>query len=611
MNLSEYFSRPTADSITTDERGWSFNIAIFRVVFLIAGALPWAIRNLHWAEKVLVGLPRGAWIPISFYRWIPYAILTNIGLVKALAILNIGLIVFGILGFYTRLALGGATILSLYLFGLMENFGKIDHYHHLIWFMAILAAGPSGRFLSIDAIRDAVCQADKGASERSVANFGALWTLRYGWVLLGMLYFIPGIAKLHSALTVGWASAANLQHIIWRKWFEIVLFDVHARTPVRLDLLPPRLLELAAYSVIAFEIGFIFLVLFRRARPILALAGIGFHIGNGLGLGIWFTTLFPVYVMLIDWVSLGHKLLPQKDPLLVFYDGCCSTCRRTIAILKEFDLLDRMKLRPVVQTTEYAPEYPELTCVQLRRDLYIAEGPRTTFGYEAYVRITSSLPLLWLLSPVLRIPSIANYGRRLYRHVADERECAIAPAIKSDPDVLSNTLSWIHSVGIGLLACQFAISSMVFTHDQLPGFTARLPKLANRVLAHVDRWRLLWPFAPYPTFSGITPGDITLWEIRWVLPEGEARASPLAYTNAFNNSALVWNMVTVFPSEPDLTNSREIVFTLWQNESPAIRSRTSEARVYQVHYRLMAGVPPAKAVDETLTESVGLVSGGR
>jgi predicted DCC family thiol-disulfide oxidoreductase YuxK len=614
MNLSEYFLRPTADSVATDQRGWSFNLAIFRIVFLIAGALPWAIRNLHWADQVLVGLPTAVWTPISFYRWIPYSILSNVALVEILAILNLALILLGILGLYTRLALGGATILSLYLFGLMENMGKVDHYHHVIWFMAILAAGPSGRFLSIDAIRNSLRRADAGMTEESVATFDALWTLRYGWILLGMLYFIPGIAKLHSALTVGWASPANLQHIIWRKWFESVLFDAHARVPIRLDLLPPRLLELASFGVIVFEISFIFFVLFRRARPILALAGIGFHIGNGLGLGIWFTTLFPAYVMLIDWVSLGQKILPRRGPLLVFYDDCCSMCRRTVAVLGSFDLLGQMKLRPVSQTMEFTAEHSELMQAELRQDLYVLEGSRISAGYEAYVRISSRVLLFWPFSVLLRIPAVANYGRKIYRRVADHRNCALVPVTKHQLDTQSGTLSWVHPVGIGLLLCQFAISGMVFANDELPGFTKRLPRLANRALVHVVRSRPLWPFAPYPTFSGLTSEDVTLWEVRWVSPKGEVRASPLAYTNAFNNSAMVWNLVTRFPSEPapeGLTNSREVVFALWQNESPEIRSASEEARVYQVHYKLIPGDPPAKAVDATLVGSFALTSNHR
>ena len=37
----------------------------------------------------------------------------------------------------------------------MQNLGKVDHHsYHLIWFMALLAAGPSGHFLSIDALKE-------------------------------------------------------------------------------------------------------------------------------------------------------------------------------------------------------------------------------------------------------------------------------------------------------------------------------------------------------------------------------------------------------------------------------------------------------------------------
>jgi len=66
--------------------------------------------------------------------------------------------------------------------------------------------------------------------------------------------------------------------------------------------------SLAGLFTIAFEVGFLPLVGFRRWRLPLALAGLAFHAGNGLVLGIWFSTLFPVYAALVDWASLVSRL---------------------------------------------------------------------------------------------------------------------------------------------------------------------------------------------------------------------------------------------------------------------------------------------------------------
>jgi predicted DCC family thiol-disulfide oxidoreductase YuxK len=612
MDVKPTHSLLAADGLATDERGWSFNLAILRIVFLSAGALPWAVRNFEWADKILPGVPPNVWAPVSFYQLIPHSMLSDVPLVKALAVLNIAFIVLGIVGFYTRVSITLATILSLYLFGLMENFGKVDHFHHLIWFTALLAAGPSGRFLSIDSIRGAVHRGDKGDIDSFLTGHQALWTLRYTWLLMGLLYLIPGVAKLHKALTAGWASSLNLHHILWRKWFESALFEPGAKLPVRLDLLPSGLLEIAAYGVIAFEIGFIFFVLFRRIRPLLAVSGIGFHIGNGVVLGIWFTTLFPAYVSLIDWAHLGKLFRQSQNPLKVFYDGQCSLCRRTVAVLRSLDLFDVLKLQPIKEVADCPAEYPQLTYEVLQKDLCLAQGNQTSLGYDAYLRITQRLFLLWPLSLVMRIPAIAGYGRKLYRRVADTRHCALLPHVDNRQASSAFSAPLVHVVGVTLLAFQLGISGILFMNDELSAFTARLPWLANRTITHVSRLKPVWPFAPYPTFAYTTGGEYLVWEARWVTPGGEVRATPFAYSKTFGNSALVWNVVTSYPSEADeqreRSRSQEMLSALLQNEEPGIRSSTTGARVYYVRYQLVGADPPATRLDEKLMETFAVDS---
>ena len=375
--MAKLWRWPDADELATDGRGWSVNLDIFRVVFLSAASFTWAIRNLSWIIAVMPGLPRSAWSPVSFYRVVPFSLLTNASFAEMLAIANLLFIVLGIIGWRTRWSICGATLLSLYLFGLTENQGKIDHMHHLIWFMALLAAGPSGRFLSIDSLLSARRNADAGSVTGTSLPFDALWTLRYVWILMGLLYLIPGLAKLDRALLAHWASVSNLDNVFWRKWLETSLFALPSNPPIRIDLWPSRLIELSGIGVIAFEIGFLFVVLFRRLRVPAAFAGLGFHIGNGLILQIWFTTLIPAYVALIDWCALGRWMCGARNrPITVLYDGQCRFCRRTIAVLKSLDLFDviQPKQIEVFSVEAAAGQSPSPTPEQMARDLHVIDG---------------------------------------------------------------------------------------------------------------------------------------------------------------------------------------------------------------------------------------------
>ena len=88
-----------ADEVLNDARGWTINLAILRIVILSFGALPWAVLFLHWTEKILPGISREMWVPVSFYRLLPVGFVGNVAVAGGLAAADIVLIALGIVGF--------------------------------------------------------------------------------------------------------------------------------------------------------------------------------------------------------------------------------------------------------------------------------------------------------------------------------------------------------------------------------------------------------------------------------------------------------------------------------------------------------------------------------
>jgi hypothetical protein len=298
------------DAVATDARRWTVNLAIFRVVLLGLGALPFAWRTLQWTEHVLPGLPRDAWRPVSFYAYLPLDVLADARLARWLVLADLAMIALALVGVFTRWTCAAAAILSLYVFGLAQNQGKVDHCHHLVWFMALVAAGPSDRVLSVDAFVATFRRRDRGLASPT----SALATLRCVWILFGLLYLGPGMAKLASAITDGWASEANLRRIVWLQWLWRSLYQPEFVPWRWVDAAPAWVVVGSGLAVIAFESSFILLVLIRRVRPWLAAGGLVFHLMNGLVLGIWFAFLIPAYAALIDWVALGRALARHRSP---------------------------------------------------------------------------------------------------------------------------------------------------------------------------------------------------------------------------------------------------------------------------------------------------------
>ncbi|MGH7894088.1 MAG: DCC1-like thiol-disulfide oxidoreductase family protein, partial [Candidatus Binatia bacterium] len=402
-----------ADEVAASDRDWTVDLAVFRLALLAGIVVPFAWRALRWTEGIMPGLPPDAWAPVSFFALLPRSVLANAELAWWLAVADLVLLALALAGVLTRWTLAAATGLSLYVFGLMQNTGKVDHYHHLVWFLALAAVGPSAHFLSVDAIVAAIRGADHGRIDAPVPPRAALTTFRCIWMLFGLLYFAPGAAKLTAAFTQGWSSTENLRRIAWSQWFTRGLYQPGFTPPSWVDALPSRLFGVGAAAVIAFEVGFVWLVLFRAVRPVLAVAGVVFHVVNGLVLGIWFGFLLPAYAALIDWVGLGRRF--AGSPLLVLYDGDCRVCRRAIAVLRTLDALDTLAPVPASADDPRRRRYAHVTDEMLAHDLWVAEGSRTARGFDAYRWIAWRMPVLWPVAVLLQVPMVARIGRRVYQ----------------------------------------------------------------------------------------------------------------------------------------------------------------------------------------------------
>ncbi len=204
--------------------------------------------------------------------------------------------VLGAVGFKSRWAMSGVLFFGLYHYGVPQIFGKVDHNHHILWISLVLAIAPCGDALSIDSW---------GRVPARSPRYG--FPLRVIWILLGLIYFFPGLWKL---LSVGpeWASARNMSGIMWSEWIARGGYD-----PI-IDISGDRLpLLIGGVMTLATELGFVFLMLWKRTRWMAVVAGIAFHLGVGLTIGIWFVDLPFLYVALIDWAPLVQRVAGSRD----------------------------------------------------------------------------------------------------------------------------------------------------------------------------------------------------------------------------------------------------------------------------------------------------------
>jgi hypothetical protein len=198
--------------------------------------------------------------------------------------------VTGLVGLFSRTSAGVAALSGVYALGAAQFYGKVDHYHHWIWFAALLAVTPCGDALSFDSI----------IRRHPVPSSAACYALplRFVWLLMGLLYFFAGFWKLWDC-GHAWFSSDNLANMMRSSWLENGL-----KQPYPLFLHYPALYKTGGLLTIVFEMSFILLVFLPRWRWLAPVGGILFHLSTWASVGIFFWDLLILYAAFVDWAIL-------------------------------------------------------------------------------------------------------------------------------------------------------------------------------------------------------------------------------------------------------------------------------------------------------------------
>jgi hypothetical protein len=290
--VSKFFSQATHP----------INLGIFRIVLfaalIIYVDIPQVVQFSRFPAELRVA-PFGI-------GWLINILPINPAWATVASYLFIVACVGGILGFFSRTSATITVILGFYVLGIPQFFGKIDHYHHLLWFAAILAASPCGDALSLDSL---IAARNGKRSESLEPSAAYALPLKFVMLLIGIIYFFAGVWKF----VIGgfsWATGDTMKYILYAQWF-------------RLDWMPafridqyPLLCRVAGLGVIFFELAFVFVLFFPRIRNVAAIGGILFHFSVYLFAHINFWTLALCYVVFINFEPLHHLLSTGKQATL-------------------------------------------------------------------------------------------------------------------------------------------------------------------------------------------------------------------------------------------------------------------------------------------------------
>jgi predicted DCC family thiol-disulfide oxidoreductase YuxK len=301
---------------------------------------------------------------------------------------------------------------------------------------------PSEKAFSLDRLRvrlqSVQLSADKDfeSPKTSVLSY----TLTLG-LSLGLLYLDSGIHKLSSEF--------------WRNgmggWLPPSM--PYYMSPLDMSpLLNNKLAEeIIGYSVIAFQLSFLFLFWKKSFRIPLLILGVLFHVGIILSLNVYpfgfaMLSLYTLLVPFSWWTQVGKWMVLDQPKLTVLFDKECPLCRRTVISLSHFDLRRAIVFKPL---QDHAREYRALDDIpeeQLLKDLYaLDQAGRLHRGLDTYTSILIAMGYLAPVGWILKLPIFHHLGNLAYRKIADSRtrivcnlDCLPIPTSQQDDKPFSN-----------------------------------------------------------------------------------------------------------------------------------------------------------------------------
>ncbi|MGH2452989.1 MAG: DCC1-like thiol-disulfide oxidoreductase family protein [bacterium] len=242
-----------------------------------------------------------------------------------------------------------------------------------------------------------------------VHNFGVLLILGQ----LCLLYISTGLYKVMGELWQNGTAVYYILRVDEYSWPGVAEFFYRN----------PYVIVGATYGTVLFELLFAPAMLNRFTRHLVLTAGVGFHVSIAFIMGLitfgWsMLSYYPLFVTDREYDSLVRRV-NERFRLLVFYDGWCSFCVRSIRWLRRFDILGLIRYVSfrddgVIERYDLDPRRAESRI--LGRD----EKGRVTEGIVTLIKIALRCPPLWP-TVLLLVPAYLLMGQGAYDVVADRR----------------------------------------------------------------------------------------------------------------------------------------------------------------------------------------------
>jgi hypothetical protein len=239
-----------------------------------------------------------SWYPVSFFKAWSVPLLGGDAL-QLLSLVSTVTLLFAALGLSYRISAPVAALSTLYLHGVPQNFGKINHSGNLLMLaLLVFACARAADAWSVDAglrkLRSAPAVEWSGAHR---------WPMRFVALLIVTMYASAGISKL-KASGWDWALSDSFQRLLLRHHFTH-----HPPTDIGLWVAEmPLLCNALALLALSTELAAPLALIGRWPFALLIGALFAMQCSIALLMGVAFTAMLPLFLCLLPWPVLLSRL---------------------------------------------------------------------------------------------------------------------------------------------------------------------------------------------------------------------------------------------------------------------------------------------------------------
>lgn len=245
--------------------------------------------------RELAELPDALYIPITVLKifMLPFGLDARPPIEALSGIYYVTLVagVLALIGLLTRTSLLVFALGNIFLVSYMYSFGDFHHTQAPLYIaLAVLAFGPSGHALSVDALlrrrRGQWLEAEGPMAGWPIRLIQWMFVLIYLSAVLSKLVFYGGLEWLNGFTLQFYMITDSVRHgTLLGRWFS----QQHT------------LILISQYIVVTFQATFALAVIFPKLRWIYVPVGLGFHIANIVFLNAVFLEWIALYAVFIPW----------------------------------------------------------------------------------------------------------------------------------------------------------------------------------------------------------------------------------------------------------------------------------------------------------------------